>query len=74
MVVDKMLSSKAEIDLASFLTLISLSLAAIGKEFCTTQNFSQPEWKKSWVWKLFTVLRIILKSVDVVSVSGFMLQ
>ena len=43
MVVDKMLNSKAEIDLAFFLTLILFSLVAIGKEFCTTQNFSQPE-------------------------------
>ena len=71
---DKMLSSKAEIDLAFFLTLILFSLVAIGKEFCTTQNFSQPEWKKLWVWKLSTVLRIILKSLDVVSESGFVLQ
>ena len=74
MVVDKMLNSKAEIDLAFFLTLILFSLVAIGKEFCTTQNFSQPEWKKLWVWKLSTVLRIILKSLDVVSESGFVLQ
>ena len=71
---DKMLSSKAEIDLAFFLTLILFSLVAIGKEFCTTQNFSQTEWKKLWVWKLSTVLRIILKSLDIVSESGFMLQ
>ena len=40
MVVDKMLSSKAEIDLAFILTLILFSLVAIGKEFRTTQNFS----------------------------------
>ena len=74
MVVDKMLNSKAEIDLAFFLTLILFSLVAIGKEFCTTQNFSQPEWKKLWVWNLSTVLRIIFKSLDVVSESGFVLQ
>ena len=74
MLVDNMLNSKAEIDLAFFLTLIWFSLVAIGKEFCTTQNFSQPEWKKLWVWNLSTVLRIILKSLDVVSESGFMLQ
>ena len=43
MVVYKMLNSKAEIDLAFFLTLILFSLVAIGNEFCTTQNFSQPE-------------------------------
>ena len=43
MVVNKMLNSKAEIDLAFFLTLILFSLVAIGNEFCTTQNFSQPE-------------------------------
>ena len=51
MVVYKILNSKAEIDLAFFLTLILFSLVAIGKEFCTTQNFSQPEWKKLWVWR-----------------------
>ena len=38
MVAYKMLNSKAEIDLAFFLTLILFSLVAIGKEFCTTQN------------------------------------
>ena len=43
MVLDKMLKSKAERDLAFFLTLLLFSLVAIGKEFCTTQNFSQPE-------------------------------
>ena len=43
MVVNKMLSSKAEIDLAFFLTFILFSSVAIRKEFCTTQNFSQPE-------------------------------
>ena len=74
MVLDKMLKSKAQRDLASFLTLLLFSLVAIGKEFCTTQNFSQPKWKKLWVWKLSTVLRIILKSLDVVSESGFVLQ
>ena len=74
MVVYKILNSKAEIDLAFFLTLILFSLVAIGKEFCTTQNFPQPEWKKLWVWNLSTVLRIIFKSLDVVSESGFVLQ
>ena len=39
----KMLSLKAEIDLAFFSTLILFSLVAIGKGFWTTQNFSQPE-------------------------------
>ena len=43
MVVYKVLKSKVEIDLAFFLTLILFSLVAIGKEFCTTQNFLQPE-------------------------------
>ena len=43
MVIDKMLSSKAEIDLTFFLTLILFSLVAIVKKLCTTQNFSQPE-------------------------------
>ena len=33
MVVDKMLSSKAEIDLSFFLTLILVSLVTIGKDF-----------------------------------------
>ena len=56
MVVYKMLNSKAEIDLAFFLTLILFSLVAIGKEFCITQNFSQPEWQKLWLWKISTVL------------------
>ena len=69
MVVYKILNSKAEIDLAFFLTLILFSLVAIGKEFCTTQNFSQPEWQK-----LSTVLKIILKSLGVVSESGFLLE
>ena len=45
-VVDKMLSSKSEIDLAFFLTWILFSLVAIGKEFCAAQNFLQPEGKK----------------------------
>ena len=40
MVVNKILNSKAEIDLAFFLTLILFSLVVIGKEFCITQNFS----------------------------------
>ena len=69
MVLDKMLKSKAERDLAFFLTLLLFSLVAIGKEFCTTQNFSQPEWQK-----LSTVLKTILKSLGVVSESGFVLQ
>ena len=43
MVLGKMLKSKAERDLVFFLTLILFILVAIGKEFCTTQNFSQPE-------------------------------
>ena len=43
MVVDKMLNSKAEIELAFFSTLILFSLVTIGKEFCTTQIFSQPK-------------------------------
>ena len=42
MAVDKMLSSRAEIDLGFFLTLILFRLVASGKEFCTTQNFSNP--------------------------------
>ena len=74
MVVDKMLSSKAENDLAFFLILILFSLVVIGKEFCATQNFSQSEWKKLWVWKPSIVLGIILKCLDVVRESGFMLQ
>ena len=74
MVVYKILNSKAEIDLAFFLTLILFSLVAIGKEFCTTQNFSQLEWQKLWLWKLSTVLKIILKSLGVVSESRFVLQ
>ena len=74
MVVDKMLSSKAEIDLAFFLTLNLFSLVTFGKEFCTTRNFSQPEWKKLWVWKLSSKLRIILESLDVVTGSGFIQQ
>ena len=41
MVVYKVLKSDVEIDLAFFLTLILFSLVAIGKEFCTTQNFLQ---------------------------------
>ena len=39
MVVYKMLNSKAELDLAFFLTLILFSLVAIGNEFYTSQNF-----------------------------------
>ena len=38
-----LLKLKAEIDLAFFLTLILSSLVTIGKGFCTTQNFLQPE-------------------------------
>ena len=71
MVLDKMLNSKAETDLAFFLKIAFIYLNGNWKEFCTTQNFSQPEWKKLWVWKLSTVLRIILKSLDVVSESVF---
>ena len=41
MVVYKVLQSKVEIDF--FLTLILFDMVAIGKEFCTTQNFLQPE-------------------------------
>ena len=41
MVVYKVLQSKVEIDF--FLTLILFSMVAIGKEFCTTQNFLQPQ-------------------------------
>ena len=41
MVVYKVLQWKVEIDF--FLTLILFSMVAIGKEFCTTQNFLQPE-------------------------------
>ena len=36
MVVYEMLNSKAKIDLAFFLTLILISLVAIGKELCVT--------------------------------------
>ena len=43
MVMYKVLKSKVEIDLAFFLTLIFFSLVPIGKEFCTTQNFLQPD-------------------------------
>ena len=43
MAVYKVLKSKVEIDLAFFLTLIFFSLVPIGKGFCTTQNFLQPE-------------------------------
>ena len=43
MAVCKVLKSKVEIDLAFFLTLILFSIVPIGKEFCTTQNFLQPE-------------------------------
>ena len=39
MVADKMLSSKAEIDLAFFLTLILLSLVAIGKKMLHNPDF-----------------------------------
>ena len=41
MVVYKVLQWKVEIDF--FLTLTLFSMVAIGKEFCTTQNFLQPE-------------------------------
>ena len=43
MVEYKVLKSKVEIDLAFFLTLTLFSLMPIGKEFCTTQNFLEPE-------------------------------
>ena len=74
MVLDKMLNSEAETDLAFFLTLLLFILVEIGKEFFTVQNFSQHECKKLWVWKFSTVLRIILKSLDVISESSFVLQ
>ena len=40
-VVQKVLHAKVETDF--FLTLILFSIVAIGKEFCTTQNFLQPK-------------------------------
>ena len=43
LVVNKVLKSKVEIDLAFLLTLISFSFVTIGKEFCATQNFLQLE-------------------------------
>ena len=39
----KALTSKVETDLAFFVTLISFGLVALGKEFCVTQNFLQPD-------------------------------
>ena len=43
MVVYKILKLQVEIDLAFFLTLILFSSVTIGKEFCPTQDFLQPE-------------------------------
>ena len=43
MVVYKILKLQVEIDLAFFLTLILFSSVTIGKEFCLTQDFLQPE-------------------------------
>ena len=57
MVVDKMLSSKAEIDLAFFLTLILLSLVAIGKKMLHNPDFLTAWIKETLRMKTFYSLK-----------------
>ena len=74
MVVYKVLKSKVKIDLAFFLTLVLFSLVTIGKEIWTTQTFLQPEQKKLLSSQLSTILKIVLKILDIVSEKRFLLQ
>ena len=53
--------------------MILFSLVTTGKGFCQTQNFLQPELKKVLLWKCYAVVKIILKILNILSESGFVL-
>ena len=74
MVVYKLLKSIVEIDLAFFLTLILFRLVTIGKILLRSPEFLTAWIKKLLLWKLSTELKIILKILDILSESGFVMR